>query len=309
MEVDLSIELGSLRLANPVLSASGTSGYGLELEDFTDFTTWGGFITKSVTLHERPGNPGQRTVETAAGMLNAIGLANVGLERFCKEKIPILDNMPIPVFVNVAGKTIEEYVTISKRLSRFPQIKALELNISCPNVKQGGIAFGTDPKVVKELVSAVRCRCPEIFLIVKLSPNVTDITVPAQAAIESGADALSMVNTFLAMAIDIENRKPVLGFRTGGLSGPAIKPMAIYQVNRVYNEVTRDTAIPIIGLGGIATAADALEFIIAGASAVAVGTNLMIQPNCIADIVKGISKYLDRHGMKKVTDLVGTLQS
>ncbi len=306
-EPDLSVMLGTVRLANPVMTASGTCGYAWELNDFVDISQLGGFITKSITEQPRLGNPPQRTVETAGGMLNAIGLANVGLERFCEEKVPLLEKMPIPVFVNVAGKTIDEYVTVSRRLSQLSRISGLELNISCPNVEQGGLTFGTDPRMVHELVSAVREHCPTTLLIVKLTPNVTNITVIARAAVEAGADVLSLINTFLGMAIDTNSRKPILGNRTGGLSGPAIKPMAVHLVHRVYQEVARDAAVPIIGMGGISCAEDALEFIIAGASAVAVGTAAMVNPGCLAQIVQGIKQYLIRHNFQSARELVATL--
>jgi dihydroorotate dehydrogenase (NAD+) catalytic subunit len=306
-DIDLSVDLGKVRLSNPVMTASGTCGYAFELADFVDLAQLGGFITKSVTLEERPGNPPQRTYETAAGMLNSIGLANVGLERFLEEKIPLLERMPIPVFVNVAGKTIDEYVTIAQRLHKIEVVQGLELNISCPNVKEGGIAFGVDAQATAELVRAVREVCPQTLLIVKLTPNVTDITETAAAAVEAGADVLSLINTFIGMAIDIETRLPVLGSGTGGLSGPAIKPIAVYLVHRVYREVARDKSIPIIGLGGIANAADAVEFLLAGASAVSVGTVAMTDPTCLIQIANGIRDYAARHQVRALKDLVGTL--
>ncbi len=305
---DLSVALGSVQLANPVMTASGTCGYAFELRDFLDISQLGGFITKSVTLHPRSGNPPQRTFETTAGMLNAIGLANVGLDRFCEEKLPLLEKMTIPVFVNVAGGTIDEYVEVAGRLSRETSIGGLEINISCPNVSQGGITFGTDAKTVHKLVSAVRQACPDTLLIVKLTPNVTDITIPARAAIEAGADVLSLVNTFVGMAIDINTREPVLANRTGGLSGPAIKPMAIYMVNRVYEQVAKQAQVPIIGLGGISCGSDALEFIIAGASAVSVGTQMMIDPGSVSGIIEDIGKYLVQHSLKSVRELVGSVR-
>jgi dihydroorotate dehydrogenase (NAD+) catalytic subunit len=304
---DMSVKLGSVELANPVLTASGTCGYAFELADFVDLAQLGGFVTKSVTREQRAGNPPQRTFETAAGMLNSIGLANVGLERFIEDKMPLLERMPIPVFVNVAGKTIAEYVTIAERLSKIEAIRGLELNISCPNVKEGGITFGVDAKATSELVQAVRQACPQTLLIVKLTPNVTDITETAAVAVEAGADVLSLINTFIGMAIDIESRLPVLGAGTGGLSGPAIKPIAVYLVHRVYRQVAKARKIPIIGMGGIASAADALEFILAGAAAVAVGTAAMTDPNCLIQIVNGIREYALRHGARAIKDLVGIL--
>ena len=241
-------------------------------------------------------------------MLNSIGLANVGLERFCAEKVPLLGKMAVPVFVNVAGRSLEDYVAVSERLSGIEAISGLEINISCPNVKVGGITFGVDPCATAELVGAIRQRCPQTYLIVKLTPNVTDITVAARAAVEAGADALSLVNTFTGMAIDVEKRQPVLGGRTGGLSGPAIRPIAVHMVSRVHREVAQSAGVPIIGMGGICCARDALEFIIAGASAVAVGTNVLVDPGSLVRIVDGIRDYLVKHDMKSVKELVGSLE-
>ncbi|MCP4708371.1 MAG: dihydroorotate dehydrogenase [Planctomycetes bacterium] len=307
-ETDLSVNLGSVQMANPVITASGTCGYAFELADFVDLTQIGGFITKSITLNPRPGNPPQRAVETASGMLNSIGLANVGLDRFITEKVPLLEKMPIPVFVNVAGKTIDEYIQVSRRLSEIPTIRGLELNVSCPNVQVGGITFGIDACATAKLVGEIRKICPQSLLIVKLTPNVTDITKPARAAVDAGADALSLVNTFTGMAINIENCKPVLGNITGGLSGPAIKPLAVYLTHKVYREVAQKHKIPIIGMGGIANPADAIEFLIAGASAVSVGTAAMINPSCLTNIATGIKEYLVGHNIKSITELTGSLQ-
>lgn len=307
-EVDLSVQLGSLTLANPVMTASGTCGYSFELDDFAPIKKLGGFVTKSVTLKPRKGNPPQRTVETAAGMLNAIGLANIGLERFCAEKIPEFEAMGIPVLVNVAEKSLERYVQVSQRLSEYPQITGVELNISCPNVKEGGIHFGADPVAIEKLVRAVKQTCPDLFLMVKLTPSVTDITVTADAAVQGGADALSLINTLMGMAIDVERRKPVLGNVTGGLSGPAIKPIAVRMVHQVYEKVAKAADIPIVGIGGIGCAADALEFIIAGASAVQVGTCVFTEPTCLLETIDGIGAYLKRHKIAKLSDLVGSLE-
>jgi len=308
-DVDISVDFAGLRLANPVFAASGTCGYADELGDFMDVNSLGGFITKSITLKPRKGNPTPRIVETDAGMLNAIGLANVGLDRFIEEKLPIIAKMSVPVFVNVAGELIEEYVAVVERLTREDAIAGFELNISCPNVAKGGISFGRDPIQVGEITSAVRQAAGDKVLIVKLSPNVTNISTIACAAVEAGADALSLVNTFTAMVIDIETRTPALANRTGGLSGPAIKPIAVYLVNKVYSDVAKAAGIPILGLGGIRTAADALEFIIAGASAVAVGTASFIQPDCAARIVDGIRDYCARHDIARLSDLVGSLST
>jgi dihydroorotate dehydrogenase (NAD+) catalytic subunit len=306
-EPDLSVMLGKVRLANPVMTASGTCGYAFELSDFVDLSQIGGFITKSITLHPRQGNPPQRTFETASGMLNAIGLANIGVERFCAERAPLLGRMGVPIFVNVAGKTVDEYVAVARQVAALPQIAGLELNVSCPNVKEGGLTFGTNPQAIEDLVKAVRQACPETPLIVKLTPNVTDITATARAAVEGGADILSLVNTFTALAVDSETRRPVLGNRTGGLSGPAIKPIALYLVHQVYTKVARPAGVPLIGLGGISCARDALEFIITGATAVAVGTNALADPESLLKTRNGICDYLVRHGLSSVRELVGTL--
>ena len=288
--VDISIEFAGLKLANPVFTVSGTCGYADELADFMDIKSLGGFITKSITLKPRKGNAAPRIVETDSGMLNAIGWANVGLDKFIEEKIPILEKMNTAVFVNLAGQTINEYVAVTERLASQSAIAGFELNISCPNVEQGGISFGTDPKQVGEVTSAVKKVCGEKILMVKLAPAVTDISATAKAAVDAGADALSLINTFTAMVIDIETRMPVLANRTGGLSGPAIKPIAVYLVNKVYNDVAKGGGIPILGMGGIRTASDAIEFIIAGASAVGIGTANFMEPDCSIRIIEGITQ-------------------
>jgi dihydroorotate dehydrogenase (NAD+) catalytic subunit len=305
--VDISVDFGGLRLANPVFTASGTCGYADELADFMDINSLGGFITKSITVKPRKGNATPRIVETDAGMLNAIGLANIGLDAFVEEKLPKLEQVSAAVFVNVAGQTIDEYVAVIEMLATKPAIAGFELNISCPNVAKGGLSFGTEPAQVAEITSAVKKAAGEKVLMVKLSPCVTDISVIARAAVEAGADALSLVNTFTAMVIDIEKREPVLANKTGGLSGPAIKPMAVYLVNKVYNEVAKNGGVPILGLGGIRTASDAIEFIIAGASAVAVGTANFIEPGCAVKIVEGIKKYCAAHNIKDIKELIGSL--
>jgi dihydroorotate dehydrogenase (NAD+) catalytic subunit len=307
-QVDISVEFAGLKLANPVFTASGTCGYGDELADFMDVNALGGFITKSITLKPRKGNPPPRIVETDSGMLNAIGLANIGLDKFVEEKLPILEKMGTAIFVNVAGEGIGEYVTVVERLSSEKAISGFELNISCPNVAKGGISFGTEPEQVKEITTVVKKAAGEKILMVKLSPCVTDISVIAQAAVEAGANALSLVNTFTAMVIDIENRKPILANRTGGLSGPAIKPIAVYLVNKVYKEVAKAKGIPILGLGGISTVSDAIEYIIAGATAVAVGTATFIEPACAVKIIEGIKKYCIHNEVKNIKELVGSLR-
>lgn len=305
--VDLSVNFAGLKLKNPVFTASGTCGYADELDDFMDINQLGGFITKSITLQKRDGNDVPRTVETDSGMLNAIGLANIGVDKFISEKIPILKQYDTPFFVNVAGQTIEDYAAVTDRLANLPEIAGFELNISCPNVKKGGITFGTDPKLVSEITSAIKKKTGRKILIVKLTPSVTDISATARAAIEAGADALSMINTFTAMVIDIEKRRPVLANRTGGLSGPAIKPIAIYLTNKVYNEVAKPANIPILGGGGIRNASDAIEFIIAGASAVSIGTASFIYPDSALKIIEGLKDYCQQHNISKISQLTGSL--
>jgi dihydroorotate dehydrogenase (NAD+) catalytic subunit len=307
-EVNISVEFAGLKLANPVWTASGTCGYADELNEFMDVGRLGGFVTKSVTLLPRQGNAVPRVVETDSGMLNAIGLANIGVEKFIDEKIPQIEKLSCAVFVNIAGETIDDYVAVVQKLAGQKAIAGFELNISCPNVKHGGITFGTEPDVVKEITSTVKAACAGKVLMVKLTPNVTDIAVTAKAAVDGGADALSLINTFMAMTIDIESRKPVLANRTGGLSGPAIKPIALYMVNKVYSEVTKGTNVPILGMGGIRTASDAIEFILAGASAVAVGTGNFVEPNCAIKIIEGIRKYCESHQISNFRDLIGGVE-
>ena len=307
-DVDISVDFAGIRLANPVFTASGTCGYSDELADFMDINCLGGFITKSITVKPRKGNATPRIVETDSGMLNAIGLTNIGLDAFVEEKLPILEKLTPAVFVNVAGETINEYVEVVERLAGEKAILGFELNISCPNVAKGGISFGTDPGQAAKITSAVKSAAGEKILVVKLSPAVTDISVIARAAVDAGADALSLVNTITAMVIDIETRRAVLANKTGGLSGPAIKPIAVYLVNKVYNEVAKNSGIPILGLGGIRTASDAIEFIIAGASAVAVGTANFIEPGSTIKIIEGIKKYCVRKEMQNIKELAGSLE-
>jgi dihydroorotate dehydrogenase (NAD+) catalytic subunit len=308
-DLDISVDFAGLRLANPVFTASGTCGYADELGDFVDTNQLGGFITKSVTVQPRKGHATPRIVETDAGMLNAIGLANVGLDKFVEEKLPVLEKMSPAVFVNVAGETIEEYVTVVERLTGEKAIAGFEINVSCPNVAKGGITFGKDPKLVAEVTAAAKKASGQKVLMVKLTPCVTDISEIAHAAVEAGTDALSLVNTFTAMVIDIETRKPVLANKTGGLSGPAIKPMAVYLVNKVYNDVAKSRGVPILGMGGARTASDAIEFIIAGASAVAIGTANFIEPACAVRMVEGIEEYCARQEIGGIRDLVGSLEA
>ena len=306
--INLTVDFAGLELATPVLTASGTSGYADELTEFMDFSNLGGITTKSISLEPRKGNPTPRIVETSAGMLNAIGLANMGLEQFLQEKVPILEKLDTKVFVNLAGQTIDDYVAVTERLASEKAVDGFELNISCPNVKKGGITFGTDPKLIREITAAVKSVCMSKPLMVKLTPTVTDISVTAKAAVDAGADALSLVNTFTAMVVDIDKQKPVLANRTGGLSGPAIKPMAVYLVNKVYNEVAKDAGIPILGMGGVRTATDALEFIIAGATAVAIGTATFVYPDTAEKVAMGLRDYCRNKGISDIRELIGCLR-
>jgi len=296
--VDLSVKMKGLEFDNPVIAASGTFGYGLEYRPFVDLNRLGGFATKGLSLHPRMGNAAPRMVETASGMLNAIGLENIGLEKFLSEKLPLLQNYNTRIIVNFFGNTQAEYVELAAALSDVERVDALEMNISCPNVKEGGVQFSTDPAVVRELVEAVR-KVAEKFLIVKLSPNVTDITVIAKAAEEGGADALSLINTKIGMSIDLETGKPWLANKTGGLSGPAIKPIALHMV---YQTV-RAVEIPVIGIGGIASTEDALEFLAAGATAIQIGTANFIDPAITMKVIDGIRDYCQTHGIQKIGDL------
>ncbi len=304
---DLSVNLAGLKLAHPTLTCSGTCGYAFEYADFLDLSKLGAFVTKSITREERVGNEPARIVETRAGMLNAIGLANVGLKRFLAEKVPQLQNMPCPVVVNVAGHSFDDYIKTCAAMNSLACAAAVELNVSCPNVKDG-LTFGTHPGRLKELTTEVKKVLPNKPLMVKLSPNVEDITQTARAAIDGGADILSMVNTFTAMAIDIHKRRPRLANVTGGLSGPAIKPIALHLISRVYRNVAKSAGVPIVGMGGIQYWQDAAEFILAGASAVAIGTALFIDPATPEKISNGLSEWLSRQGADRLTDLVGALE-
>ncbi|MFP4105867.1 MAG: dihydroorotate dehydrogenase [Phycisphaerae bacterium] len=305
---DLSVDIAGVKLDNPLMTASGTCGYAMEYQEFVDLRQLGAFVTKSISAAPRIGNEYQRVVETRAGMLNAIGLANVGLDVFLEEKVPQLQELGLPVFVNVAGTTIDDYVKVAEALENVEIVRGVELNISCPNVKEGGIQFGTHPEQAAKITAALRDACDKNILIVKLSPNVTDIAEMAAAAVEAGADALSLINTFTAMAIDVETRRPILANNTGGLSGPAIRPVAVRMVHQVYTQVAKPAGIPLIGMGGIQYARDALEFLIAGATGLAVGTALFVDPACLLDIRDGIAEYLRRHGHSSVNDIIGTLQ-
>ena len=304
---DLSVDLAGLQLANPTMTCSGTCGYALEYADFADLSQLGAFVTKSVTFEERAGNEPHRIVETRAGMLNAIGLANVGLRRFLAEKVPMLAKMPCPVVVNVAGHSVDDYVQTCAAMNGVKDVVGVELNVSCPNVKDG-LTFGTHPGKLRELVAEVKKVLPAKPLIVKLSPNVEDITVTARAAIDGGANVLSLVNTFTAMAIDIWKKRPRLANGTGGLSGPAIKPIALAMVSRLYRGVAREAGVPLVGMGGVQTWQDAAEFILAGASAVAIGTALFIDPRTPERVCEGLRGYMEKQGVTRLSDLVGTLE-
>ncbi len=297
-----AVTIAGLQLKNPVLPASGTYGYGREYLPFFTPDVLGAVVTKGVSLEPWPGNPPPRVYETPAGMLNAIGLQNPGVEYFIKEALPFLRQYQTPVIVNVVGKTIAEYVGVVERLNDYAEVSGYELNISCPNVKEGGIAFGTDPRCAFEITQAVR-EATAKPLIVKLSPNVTDITLIAQQVEAAGADCISLINTLLGMAIDIRRKRPVLGNTVGGLSGPAIKPVALRMVWQVYQKVS----VPLIGMGGITSANDALEFIMAGASAVAVGSGTFRDPQTPVRIIEGIQSYLEQAKID-VTELIGIAQ-
>ncbi len=305
---DLSVEIADVKLANPLMTASGTCGYADEYADFVDLTQLGAFVTKSITLDERAGNDYQRVIETRAGMLNAIGLANVGLNAFIADKVPKLAQLGVPVFVNVAGETIDDYLAVAEALEKVDVVSGIELNISCPNVKAGGIQFGVDPAQAGEITAQLRAVCKKNILIVKLSPNVTDITAIAAAAVDAGADALSLINTFTAMAIDTDKRRPILSNGTGGLSGPAIRPIAVYMVHRVYTQVAGPAGVPIIGMGGIQYTNDAVEFLLAGATGLAVGTALFVDPGCLVTIRDGIADYLVRNDCGSVREIIGSLE-
>ena len=299
---DLSVNIGNLKLSNPVMTASGTFGYGKEFEDFVDLEKIGGIIVKGTTLHRREGNPYPRMAETPMGMLNAVGLQNKGVDYFISEIYPQIKDIRTNMIVNVSGSAIEDYVQTAEKINALDAIPAIELNISCPNVKQGGMAFGVTAKGASEVVKAVR----EVYkktLIVKLSPNVTDITEIARAVEGAGADSVSLINTLLGMAIDAEKRRPILSTITGGMSGAAVKPIAL----RMVWQVSKVVKIPVIGLGGIMNWKDAVEFLLAGASAIQIGTANFIDPAVTVKVSEGINDYLDRHGFTSVKDIIGGL--
>jgi dihydroorotate dehydrogenase (NAD+) catalytic subunit len=300
--IDLSVQLGALTLRNPIIAASGCFGYGVEYAEAVDLSSLGGVAVKGLFLTEREGHPPPRIVETPAGMLNAIGLQGIGVHRFVAEKLPELRRLGATTIVNVCGSTIDEYCEVSRVLSDHEGVAAIELNISCPNIKEGGIQFGCSLMGTHDVVRAVR-KATRLPIVPKLTPNVTDVASFARASEEAGADAVSLVNTFLAMAIDVETRRPRLSNVLGGLSGPAIRPIAV----RMVYECHRAVKIPIIGMGGILTADDALEFIIAGASAVQVGTANFADPFIWPRLLDGIERYMERHRVARIADLIGTM--
>jgi len=296
--IDLSVKLGSMDFANPVIAASGTFGYGIEFDPFVDLNKLGGFCTKGLSMKAKMGNRLPRMIETASGMLNAIGLENIGLDRFINEKLPFLENFQTRLIVNFFGDTIDEYVDLASALSKVNRVDALEMNVSCPNVEQGGARLSSDPVTLKQVVESVR-KVSDKFLIIKLSPNVKDIIELALAAEEGGADALSLINTFVGLKVDVESGRPWLANITGGVSGPAIKPMALAMVY----ETARAVKIPVIGIGGISSVEDALEFLMAGASAIQIGTANYIDPSITIKVIDGLRGYCKKNNLKSLADL------
>ena len=300
---DLRVNINNIEFENPVLTASGTFGYGEEFCDFLDINCLGGIIVKGTTLHPREGNPYPRMAETASGMLNAVGLQNKGIDYFIDYIYPRIKNYQTHILVNVSGSTIEDYVAVAEKLNNLEKIPAIELNISCPNVKEGGMAFGTSCASAEKVTKAVRDAYKKT-MIVKLSPNVTEISEIAKAVEAAGADAVSLINTLLGMAIDAENQTPILSTITGGLSGPCVKPVAL----RMVWQTSKVVQIPIVGLGGIMNASDAIEFFLAGATAIQIGTANFIDPGLAEKIISGINEYLDRHNIKSIKDIIGMLK-
>ena len=300
---DMTVEVAGIKMRNPVMTASGTFGYGAEFADYLDLESIGAMITKGLSLRPKAGNPTPRIVETPGGMLNAIGLQNVGIDAFIAQKLPYLAKVSTPVIVNLYGNTLEEYGEVAARLDGLPGVAGIEVNISCPNVKQGGIVFGTDPSAAQEVVRLVK-RSTSKPMIVKLSPNVTDVVLMARACVDAGADALSLINTLTGMAIDLDRRRPVLANLTGGLSGPAIKPVAL----RMVWQVAKAVKVPVIGIGGIMNARDALEFILAGASAVQVGTASFLDPAAAQTIARDMEQYLVDKGIGSIGSMIGALE-
>lgn len=301
--VDLSVQLGKIQLKNPVMTASGTFGYGTEYSDFMDLSRIGGIIVKGTTLRERQGNPYPRMAETPSGMLNAVGLQNKGVDYFIKHIYPGIKDLNTSIFVNVSGSTVDDYIQTAEKINELEGIPGIELNISCPNVKEGGMAFGTSCLSAAQVVKSVRSVYKK-ELMVKLSPNVTSISEIAMAVEAEGADSVSLINTLLGMAIDAEKRKPILSTVTGGLSGPAVKPVALCMVWQVAKAVK----IPVVGMGGIMNAQDAIEFIIAGASAIQIGTANFIDPSISVKVLEGIEEYLIRHRCTSIKDITGSIQ-
>lgn len=299
-DVDLSVEIAGIKLKNPVITASGTFSFGEVYQDFFPLESLGAIVVKAVTLEPRAGNPAPRLVETPAGLLNSIGLENPGVEAVLAEYLPPLAAYDVPVIVNIAGNTVEEYGQVAAKLSSSPVVKGLEVNISCPNVREGGMAFGSHPEMAFKVIRTVKENTP-LPVIAKLSSNVTDIGEMAAAVEKAGADALSLINTLLGMVIDIEKRKPVLGNIMGGLSGPAVKPVGV----RMVWQAAEKAHIPIIGMGGIMCAADALEYIMAGATAVAVGTGQFVNPHCCMEIIEGLAEFCRKQGVERISDLKG----
>jgi dihydroorotate dehydrogenase (NAD+) catalytic subunit len=298
----MNVQIGNLELKNPVMTASGTFGYGEEYSSYVDLNKLGAVIVKGLSLQPRSGNPPPRIIETAAGMLNAVGLENIGVEAFLREKLSYLSQFDVAVIVNIFGESIEEYSRVAEILSEASGIAGLEINISCPNVKKGGIAFGDDPEAAYEVTRRVK-SVTTLPVIVKLTPNVSDITTIARAVHEAGADAISLINTLKGMAVDVKTRKPCLRNITGGLSGPAIKPVAL----RMVWEVTRNISIPVIGVGGIMTSQDALEYLIVGAKAIQVGTANFVNPHATMEVLEGIKKYMEENDISDINDVIKTL--
>lgn len=301
---DLRVKIGNLELKNPVMTASGTFGYGPEYADFVELSEIGGIVVKGTTLHPRQGNDYPRMAETASGMLNCVGLQNKGVDYFCEHIYPEIKDIDTNMIVNVSGSSPEDYAECAARIDALDKIPAIELNISCPNVKDGGMAFGVTCEGAASVVRAVR-KSYHKTLIVKLSPNVTDITEIARAVEAEGADSVSLINTLMGMAIDIEKRKPMLSINTGGLSGPAVKPVAL----RMVWQVAKAVGIPVVGLGGICNANDAIEFMLAGASAIEIGTANFLDPQVTVKVKNGINEWLDKHGCKSVTEIIGQLEA
>lgn len=301
---DLRVKIGNLELKNPVMTASGTFGYGPEYADFVELSEIGGIVVKGTTLHPRQGNDYPRMAETASGMLNCVGLQNKGVDYFCEHIYPEIKDIDTNMIVNVSGSSPEDYAECAARIDALDKIPAIELNISCPNVEDGGMAFGVTCEGAASVVRAVR-KSYHKTLIVKLSPNVTDITEIARAVEAEGADSVSLINTLMGMAIDIEKRKPMLSINTGGLSGPAVKPVAL----RMVWQVAKAVGIPVVGLGGICNANDAIEFMLAGASAIEIGTANFLDPQVTVKVKNGINEWLDKHGCKSVTEIIGQLEA